>query len=271
MPEDKASASLQGCRIALTITAGDRYSPEAMLTDLEAGLLYYPVVQTVPPDNFDALDDTLKRWQAGEIEWLLLATPCAVEAVADRIAHLEISANDVSSAKIAIYGAMTRIVTAQLLPSKVDQVPSVSTHAKLVESMQLAGASSIAIPSAQRSRANWQRVLAATGANLFSPPAYHLKLGRGGDDLPGELWGGIIDAIIFLTENSVRHFAARLKADGGSLDMLKDVVVATLDPQTATAAHGYGLNPQISPADQRLPSLALELAEFFSSDSRRRR
>jgi uroporphyrinogen-III synthase len=271
MPEDNASASLQGYRIALTIAASDRFSPAGELIDLEAGLIYYPVVQTVAPDDFDALDGTLKRWQAGEIEWLLLPTPCAVEAVADRLAHLEISANDMSRAKIAIYGAMTRLVAVELLPSNVDPVANASTHAKLVESMQLASASSIAVPIAQRSRADWHRLLAATGATVFTPPAYHLKLGRGGDDLPGALWGGIVDAVIFLTENSVRHFASRLKADGGSLDMLKDVVVATLDPQTATAAHSFGLNPQVSPADQRLQSLAAELAQFFSSDSMRRR
>ena len=92
-------------------------------------------------------------------------------------------------------------------------------------------------------------------------------MGRGGDDLPGLLWGGLIDAIVFFTENGVRHFVIRLKVEGGSLDMLGDVVVACLDAQTAEAAKAYDLNVQVLPNDGTFAALAENLAHFFSTEA----
>jgi len=260
----KAMPSLQGCRIALTVANDAPYSPAADLTELEADLIYYPVVQTLPPDSYDELDSLLQRFHRGEIEWLLLATPCAVEAVTQRLKHLEIEPAAPAKGKVALHGAMTRLVAQALLPDWRSDLANPSSHQQLVDALHLSVGQSVAVPLAQHSRNDWHHRLAATGASVLTAPAYRLLLGRAGDDLPGALWGGIVDAILFLTENSVRQFVIRLKADGGSLDMLKDVVVACLDTQTVAAAQAYGLHVQISPADQSLSTLVNDLARFFS-------
>jgi uroporphyrinogen-III synthase len=265
MPKNKVPPSLQGCRVALTIAPDTPNSLADQLRAREAALFFYPGTQTLPPNGYDELDAALQRCQKNEINWLLLTTPCAVEAVAQRLPQLEIS--NLAETRMAFYGAMTRMRAAQLFPSAPDTLPHANNHQQIVDAMQLSADDTVLVPVAQNSRADWPTLLRATGAETIAAPAYRLILGRGGDDLPSLLWDGFMDAVVFFTENSVRHFAIRLKAEGGSLDMLKDVVVACLDPQTAAAAHAYGLHVQVLPTEDSLAALAEDLARFFSAET----
>jgi uroporphyrinogen-III synthase len=254
------------------VSSDDPYSPAKVLAGREANLLYFPVIQTLPPDSYDSLDLALQQAANGEIDWLLFTTPCAVEAVAERLQQLGIAkkiaktlAKKSSKLHVAYFGAKTRITAAMLLPEWQSLVPDAPGHASFVEAMRLTARSRVAVPLAQRSRANWRELIAAGGATVLEAPAYRLLLGRGGDDVPGLLWGGLVDAIVFLTENSIRHFSVRLKAEGGTLDMLRDVVVAALDPQTAAAAQAFGLNAQVVPEQATYEMLADSLAGHFST------
>jgi uroporphyrinogen III methyltransferase/synthase len=267
MPTNKVSPSLQGCRVALTSAPDSPNSLADQLREREAALYFYPGIQTLSPNGYDELDAALQRCQKNEISWLLLTTPCAVEAVAERLPQLGIS--NLAETRMAFYGAMTRIRAAKLFPSVSSTLPHADNHQQLVDAMQLSADDAVLVPLAQNIRADWSTLLRATGAETIAVPAYRLILGRSGDDLPGLLWNGFIDAIVFFTENSVRHFAIRLKAEGGSLDMLKDVVVACLDPQTATAAQVYGLHVQVLPTEDSLAALAESLARFFSAEATR--
>ena len=265
MPSSKVIPTLQGCRIALTIAADDPFSPAAQLADREAQLFFYPVAQVLPPDSYNELDAALQRCGRGEIDWLLLTTPCAVEAVAERLRSLQIDPSTVNDLKFAFYGAKTRLTAASLFPSWKSALPEFATHQQQVEALQPGAEETVVIPTALRSRVDWPNLLRATGAETLAVPAYRLLLGRGGDDLPGLLWGGLVDAVLFFTENSVRHFVIRLKVEGGSLDMLGDVVVAAFDAQTAAAAQAYGLHVQVVPAQPTLDALAESLAAHFST------
>lgn len=265
MPAVNVLPSLQGYRIALTIAADAPISPAGELRAREAALFYYPVSQTLPPNGYDELDSALRRCRQGEVQWLLLTTPCAVEAVNQRLAELQIDPSALSSVKIALYGGTTRLTVQSLAPSWSSAIADQSTHRHFVAAMNLSAGDTVVVPLALHSRADWQPLLESAGAETVAVPAYRLILGRGGDDLPGLLWGGLIDAIVFLTENNVRHFAIRLKAEGGSLDMLGDVVVACLDAQTAAAARAYDLNVKVVPEQPAYATLAAALAHYFEA------
>jgi uroporphyrinogen III methyltransferase / synthase len=263
MDENHALPSLQGIRVALTVAAEDQFALAGELESREANLIYYPVSQTLPPDSFDDLDQALQRCQQGEIHWLLFTTPCAVEAVAARLAQLEVAPVEFAQVRIGAYGAKTHLTLAELFPTWQNALPHVNSHAEMIEAMRLNEGERVLLPVAQRSRADWRNLIDATGAEAIPAPAYRLLLGRSGEDLPGLLWGGLVDAIVFLTENSVRHFVVRLKAEGGSLDMLGDVVVACLDPQTASAARAYHLSVQVVAESYTPSDLAETLAQYF--------
>lgn len=265
MPSKPISPTLQGCRIALTLAADEPISPAPQLADLEAEVFHYPVAQVLPPDSYDELDAALRRCHRGEIDWLFLTTPCAVEAVAERLRALQIKPSTVTDLKVAFFGAKTRLTASALLPTWHSKLPDHAHHEQLVESTQLTPEDSVVIPLALHTRADWASLVRATGAEAIAVPAYRLLLGRGGDDLPGLLWGGLVDAIVFFTENSVRHFVIRLKVEGGSLDMLRDVVVAALDAPTAAAARAYELPVQVLPAQPTLAALTDSLLAHFST------
>jgi uroporphyrinogen-III synthase len=264
MPANKVSPSLQGCRVALTVSVDDPYSPANELREREASLLFYPTAQTMPPDSYDELDAALQHCQRGDVQWLLLATPRAVEAVAERMKHLGIAPSAFPEVRLALYGAMTRIVASRLLPEWQSSLPHFNSHQQLINAMALGAGNSVVVPLPQHSRADWLKLLSNQGAQVAAVPAYRLLLGRGGDDLPGLLWGGLVDAIVFLTENSVRHFVIRLKIEGGTPDMLGDVVVACLDPQSAEAAQAFGLKAQVVPEQYDFAALAAALAQHFT-------
>lgn len=256
--------TLQGWRLALTASADDPYMPVKQLQQLQADLYFYPVSQTLPPEGYTAFDEALQLAQKGKITWLLLTTPCAVEALAERMAQLDIAPKKLAKPKVATYGAKTAIAAQEIFPAWKIVVNAATDHETLIESMQLTTTDTVLVPLAQRSRADWATLLRATQANVIAPQAYRLILGRGGDDLPGLLWGGHIDALIFSTENSVRHFSIRLKAEGGTLDMLKDVAVICLDPQTAVAAKAYGITAQLVPESYTPDAFAAALAQHLS-------
>lgn len=267
MSTNKLTPSLQGYRIALIGTSDDPITPSSDLLARAADILYFPVAQTLPPDSLAGLDTALTRSAQGEVQWLLLTTPSAVEAVAERVTHLDISPAALQQVKLALYGAKTTLTAATLLPDWPNALPFFSTRQQLVDAMRLTAADRVVIPLAQHAHPDWASLIEASGAEAIAVPAYRLILERGGDDLPGMLWGGQVDAIVFLTESSVRHFTIRLKLEGGSLDMLNDVLIACLDPQTAGAAQAYNLNAQVISATGDFADLAERLARTFSNEA----
>lgn len=262
--QPKAQPTLQGYRIAIISAADDPHTPAAHLNDLEAALLFYPVSQLVPTQS-EELDAALLRGRQGEIDWILLTTPCAVEAVAERMAHLKLKPKALAKVKIAVYGAKTQLALADKFPAWESAIPHTSTHHEAVAAMQLRPGDRVLLPLALHSRANWTSRLQEAEAEPIAIPSYRLIMGRGGDDLPGLLWGGLVDAVVFLTENSVRHFSIRLLAEGGTLAMLGHVTVACLDPQTATAAQAFGLDVGVLPTEYTPAALANALLHHFST------
>jgi uroporphyrinogen-III synthase len=264
MSTGKVPLSLQDYRIALTLAADDPISPAAELLDREAALYYYPVSQTLPSDHMDALEDSLRQCAAGTMRWLLLPTPCAVVACWETLVRLNLAAEALQRAKIALYGAKTQLAFAHHFPTLHPARVAADSHLHMVEMLDITPGDRVVVPVAQRTRVDWPTLLASSGAEVLAPPAYRLLLGRGGDDLPGLLWGGLVDAVVFFTENSVRHFMIRLKAEGGTGDMLHHVVVAALDAPTAQAAQAYGIPHVVLPTESNFAALAEALAASFA-------
>lgn len=266
MSTNQPTPSLHGCRIALIGASDDPISPASDLLARGAEAVYYPAAQLLPPDNDAALEMALTRCIEGEAEWLLLPTPHAVEAVAAWLTRQEMTPDALHPVKLALYGTMTALTAASHLPNVTSALPPSTTHQQLIDAMNLTQDDRVIVPLTQHARSDWSNLIDSTGAEAITVPAYRLIVGRGGDDLPGMLWGGLIDALVFLTESSVRHFSIRLKLEGGSLDMLEDVAIVCLDPQTAIAARAYDLNVHITATDGDFATLAESIAHHLNHE-----
>ena len=267
MSTNQLTPSLHGCRIALIGAADDPISPASGFLARAAEVVYYPPAQLLPADNDAALEMALTRCVNGEAEWLLLPSPNAVEAVAAWLARQEMTPDALRPVKLALYGTMTALTAAARLPNLPSALPSPTTHQQLIDAMNLTPDDRVIVPLTQHARSDWSNLIESTGAEAITIPAYRLIVGRGGDDLPGMLWGGLIDALVFLTESSVRHFSIRLKLEGGSLDMLEDVAIVCLDPQTAIAARAYDLNVHVTATDGDFANLAESLAHHLNHET----
>ncbi len=261
--------TLEGRRVALAVSANDTFTPAPHLAALGAGLVFYPCAEMMPLDSTTELDLLLHRTVQGEFDWLLLATAEAVRAVAARLAALGLSSRDLQAARVAAYGAITRLVLADVLPEYSSPIGEATRHADLVNAMHLSPHARVLLLEAAGARTDWVQLLTEYRAQVTSVPAYRLMLAHGGDPLPAMLWSGQVDAMVFTSEDNVRHFTKRLTLDGGALAMLDDVYVACIDPQTATAAQALGVHVQVVPAVHSPEALAQDLARFFASRAAR--
>lgn len=256
--------TLEGRKIALTSSADDPFTPAPHLAALGAELIFYPSAEPVPVEETADLDQALHRAAQGGYDWLILPTRGAVSAVADRLSQLGLKPQDLQPVKLAAYGAMTHQSLDHLLPGVKSEIGETANHAELVKALRLAPGARVLILQPARARTDWVQLFEGFQAQVTSLPAYRLKLATGGDPLPSLLWSGAVDAIVFTSEDNVRHFAQRLTFEGGTLAMLDHVFVACIDPQTATAARNLGLHVQVVPSTHRPDTVAEELANFLA-------
>ncbi|RIK55670.1 MAG: hypothetical protein DCC57_05130, partial [Chloroflexi bacterium] len=62
--------SLAGKRVALARGAGEAHTPAEALHALGAELVFYPVLERLPPADLSALDQALDQALAGHYTWL---------------------------------------------------------------------------------------------------------------------------------------------------------------------------------------------------------
>lgn len=257
------TASLAGKRVALARGAGEAHTPAEALHALGAELVFYPVLERLPPADLSALDQALDQALAGHYTWLLLPSASAVLALAERLDPRQIAPAHLTQAlRLALFGTTTRLAAQAALGIALDTLPDAASHAELARWMQPQPDERVLLLQAAGARSDWAHLLAP--APVVSVAAYRAQMGQGGDALPALLWAGAVDAVVFTSEANVRYFARRLAAEGGSLAMLDHVCVACLEPPTAQAAQALGLRVQVVPAEHSPLALALALARCLA-------
>lgn len=263
-----APNSLAGLRIALARGPEEVNTAAPELIALGAEVVYYPCLELMRPENTAELDHALQALAAGEFDWLLLPTASAVIVLAESLNQLNISPHQIQKVRIAAYGANARATAQELLHVDVNRIPETGSHLEMVRAMRITPGTRVLLPLAAGLRADWDRLLQAMGAQVTAVTAYRAIMCRDGDEVPAMLWSGDIDAIAFNSETNVRYFAKRLQVEGGTLDMLDDVCVACIEPQTAAAARALGLRVNIVPHTHTAAGLAAALAEYFVNTRR---
>lgn len=253
--------SLAGKRVALARGAEEAHTPAEALHALGAELVFYPVLERLPPADLSALDQALDQALAGHYTWLLLPSASAVLALAERLDLRQIAPARLTQAlRLALFGTTTHLAAQAALG--VAPLPDAASHVELARWMQPQPDERVLLLQAAGARSDWAHLLAP--APVVSVAAYRAQMGQGGDALPALLWAGVVDAVVFTSEANVRYFARRLAAEGGSLAMLDHVCVACLEPPTAQAAQALGLRVQVVPAEHSPHALALALARCLA-------
>jgi uroporphyrinogen-III synthase len=256
---------LEGIRIAVTHAAEQAEEQGRLFRELGGEVFLYPAIELAPFEKTDELDAALTEAAHGGFDWLVLNDADTILVVAERVKALGLDPQQFPRRlKVASIGCMTDQWTSQLLGLKSDFAPEIYTPHYVAEQLKLGAGQRVLLPQSSMTRATLAKCLNDTGAEVAAINAYRTLIGRGGDPVPAMLWEGQIDAITFTFPTAVRYFSRRLKAEGGSLAMLDNVVVGCIGPLTRSAAEDLGIHVNFVPEQHTIEGLVAAMALQFA-------
>lgn len=263
---EASAPSLQGVRVAVTHTSEQAEEQARLFSAKGATVYYYPAIELVPFEKNDDLDNALREAAAGNFDWLVLNDADTILVVADRIKALGLDPSRFPRRlKVATIGCMTEQWTEEMLGIRSDFAPEVYDTQWVAKALGVGPANRVLVPQSATTRATLAKCLVETGAQVSAVNAYRTLIGRGGDPLPSMLWEGKIDVVTFTFPTAVRYFNKRIKAEGGGLNMLDNVIVACIGPLTETAARDLGLHVEIVPKKHSISGLVDAISEYVSA------
>jgi uroporphyrinogen-III synthase len=257
---------LAGVRVVITHDSEQAEAQRVRFSALGAETFLYPAIDLAPFENTDELDHALRQAADGVYDWLILNDADTILVVSERIKALGLDPSRFPRRlQVATIGCMTEQWTNELLGIRSDFAPEIYTPELVAEQLNLRPGIRVLVPQSATTRATLAKCLIGTGAEVDAINAYRTLIGKGGDAVPAMLWEGKVDAITFTFPTAVRYFAKRIKAEGGTLAMLDNVVVACIGPLTQTAAHDYGLHVDIVPQSHTITALVDAVATHFAA------
>lgn len=252
--------SLQGVRVLVTRAGGDAGALADLLAAEGALPVIAPTIEFAPPDDPAPLDDALRRAAEGGFDWIVFATPRAVEAVAERLRALGI-------------GVPLPILAAGVGPSTVAAMEHLGQPADLVPDEDYSSAGLIAafprgegtvlLPRADIAPADLEEGLRERGWIPERVVAYQTRHPAA---LPEEaqalLDDGAIDAVAFTSASTARGFA-RLAG------RLAHPLYACIGPVTARAAKEAGFKVDAVAEPHTIEGLVAALDGLFSDQEDR--
>lgn len=264
LPEiDPTPPSLTGVRVAITRATHQVARQRQLLDRLGATVYHYPTIAIVPLTNPVPLDQVLEDVGNSLYDWLILTSANTVFALADRMQALNMPTDALRSLKVATVGAATKAAAIEQLGLQVDIVPDSYTAERLAQTLNLTSGTRVLLPQSAIASPTIQHALEQQDVVISTVEAYRTVVATGGADVPRLLWEGQIDAITFTSASSVRYFYKRLTLEGGTMDMLDDVVVACIGPVTAEAVQTYGLCVSIVPDSHTIEGVTQGLVDYF--------
>jgi uroporphyrinogen III methyltransferase / synthase len=260
--ESRAS-SMVGKRIVITRAAEQSDSLADALRQEGALPRLLPLVRFAPPEDFAAMDSSLRNLQ--QFEWLFLTSQNAVRAIVERCEFLGIRvADSAPGLRIAAVGP----VTAQAAEKSGLHVAHVaSQHNGVALATELAAevkGRRILLPRTDRANPDLLEVLKNLGAQVTSVVAYRTLLASGIDAASLEaLTRGDADAILFFSPSAV-HLLRELLGDTSFRDLSASMVFVAIGPVTAAALRDAGIHRIIASADTTIAAALESLAKCFS-------
>lgn len=261
----KSTAPLSGLHIGVALAADASYSPAPLLARQGAEISYYPCEEMLPLDDLSDLDKAIQDAAEGKFDRILVTTPESVLTLLQRIEALGLDAKRLQQSNLAVFGVDTQMaLAAELGQPSADNEDMPTDYASFVKALDVQPGNTYLLLVPAGRTPEWPEQISAQGAEVSIVPAYRAHMRRDGDDLPGLLWAGRIDTMVFVSADNVRYFATRLRHDGATLAMLDHVPVACIDQRTADTAATYGLRvPIIAPAPTP-DALAQAIADYFA-------
>ncbi|HIK58547.1 MAG TPA: uroporphyrinogen-III C-methyltransferase [Nitrospinaceae bacterium] len=250
---------LFGKTIVVTRKGDQANSMIDRLHELGAEPFFFPVIETIAPDDWTPLDNALKT--LSKYDGLIFTSVNGVRFFAERIKAVEQDIRELKGVRIFTIGPKTAEAVRDL-GIRVDVVPENFVAESLIASMENIKGQRFLIPRATVAREILPEQLRKMGAIVDVAPAYQTVLpSQPVDTLEKRLKEGSIDVITFTSSSTVTNFLTLIGKK--LLPEIKKVTIACIGPITAKTAKEAGLNVEIMPEQYTVSSL-MDAIENYS-------
>lgn len=214
------------------------------LVELGAHVLEAPTIELAPPQNWNEVDDALRQVQ--QYNWLVLTSANGVDAIAQRLAHLDLDARHFAGVKLAAIGDATAAAMQSRLGLRPDLVPTrfvaESLAAELIAQHDMAG-KRVLLLRADIARPALPTLLSDAGATVTEVVAYETRLAKAlPDDVLAALRNGAVHWVTFTSASTANNLAELLRDERSLLNRLK---IASIGPITSEAVRALGLQVNV--------------------------
>jgi uroporphyrinogen III methyltransferase / synthase len=257
---------LSGRKIVVTRSREQAGELIDMLEERGAQAVGAPAIRIAPPQDLAPLDAACAK--ASTFDWIVFTSANAVDHFMNRLL-LNGDVRDLHGVRLCTVGPSTA-ARLHRYGIRVDLTPGEFRADAVVEAMRGAGelqGTRVLLPRADLARDNLADELKDAGAEVVEVVAYRtipdtIEPGSG-QDIYRMLLDRQIDAVTFASASAVRNFVDVLGRDQAA-DLLRTVVVASIGPVTAEAAHQLGIVTTVMPQRYTIPDLVDALVEHFN-------
>ncbi len=238
----------------------------AELNRLGAECLEFPTIEVVPPESWDALDQSINALD--KYQWLLFTSVNGVKYFLKRLEYLGKDVRDLKGLKIGAIGPKTAEAWSHL-GIRPDLMPSEYRAEAVVEcfkEQETVKGLKILLPRATQAREVLPEELKKMGAEIDVVPAYQtIKPDHDTGSVKEMLEQGSIDMVTFTSSSTVENFVEMFGADKASLNQwMKNVTVACIGPITTKTAHEKGFSVDLVPSEYTIESFTESIVGYFS-------
>mgnify|MGYP003299550327 FL=1 len=231
------------------------------LGELGAEPVFFPVIETVAPEDWATLDEALNN--ISRYDGLIFTSVNGVRFFFQRLKEIQQDIRNLKNLRVYTIGPKTAEAVRDL-GICVDVVPEDFVAESLIESIgkeKITGQRFL-IPRAAVAREVLPKTLREMGAQVDIAPAYQTILPKPKSDaFSKRLQSGDIDVLTFTSSSTVKNF---LELTGKSLfEKVKKTRIACIGPITAETAKNAGLNVDILPKEYTVPALLEAIEDYY--------
>jgi uroporphyrinogen III methyltransferase / synthase len=233
------------------------------LCELGADPFFFPVIETIAPDDWSPLDNALNN--LSQYQGLIFTSANGVRFFAERLKTIGKDIRELKGLRVFTIGPKTAEAVRDLGIS-VDVIPEKFVAESLIENIKNIEGQRFLLPRATIAREIIPQQLRKMGAIVDVAPAYQTVLPvTQVDELHRRLESQSIDVITFTSSSTVENFLALTGEK--LLPAIKNAKIACIGPVTEKTARKAGLNVEIVPEQYTVSSLLDAIEAFFQVPS----
>lgn len=252
---------LFGRRLLITRSAEQAGAFQQMLEAQGAEVISVPAIATVPPHDWQGVDQGIG--DLAQTDFLILTSANAVNFFFARLQALGLDVRALCGVRLVAVGPKTAAAL-QDRGLRADLVPEQYQAEGVVEALCAAGVAGkrVFYPHAELARDVIPHALRDAGAQVHAPVLYRTVMPQeGGEPLRRLFAERSLDGVVFTASSTVENFVRMLGED--ALPSLAGVAVASIGTPTTRTAHKLGLEVHIQPAEFTLEALVDALVAYF--------